>query len=389
MSIFVIRAHFGGMDCKCIYCESQKSGREFTEFHRDLVNDNLQYETKNKIWDESAEFCRNTVDSKGAIENPNTNFESGETKPYELRLDEWTDLDYRQWATFDELNDKAATLGRPVRFSEAPSVTAGDGGAKCVKPRRLAAGFMNITEHEHETCVSWSPNVASFRPPVNEGQKKTDFVSRKSRRRICRVGDWMKWYHSSLGFLTLTYARPKCDSEAKNDLDRLFKRIRRETRCKWFDHLWVAERTQKGLIHFHVFFAGFIPKEWVNNAWSEIVGYDAYPNIKKAHASSVGYIVKYMSKADRCPIVGRRWGASQRALHKSLPQKSRSIGMTWDEFLELHDGAKYTPRHILFQNGYTLKREGAVPGWERREWEAPNPLEISAPPKYQDILLKK
>lgn len=368
--------------CECLFCESQKMGREFTEFHRDWVNDNSQYGTKNKFCADCSEFEPDGIAKPDTVSGglstmtrgerrehyrahekalPETvpdfahevDFLASESKPYELRLDDWTDLDYRTWACWDELNDTMSLLDLAERHS-SPQVMR---GAESKKPRGNPAGFLNVTEHDHERVVSWSPNVATYRPPVVEGQRHTTYVSQKTRRRICRVGDWMRWKHTSLGFLTLTYREAKCDKEAKRDLDVLLKRIARADRCRLYDHLWCAERTKRGVVHFHLFFAGFIPKEWVNQAWSEILGYTAYPNIKKAHQASVGYIVKYMSKDDRCPIAGRRWGASARALRESLPTDTTRIEMTWAEFIDLTAQVPDSSMDVVYKNGFLTKKD--------------------------------
>ena len=377
--------------CECLYCESQKMGREFTEFHRDWVNDNSQYGTKNK-------FCADCSDSEpngiGVTESfsgslstmtkgerceyyraqeaalpegepvfpHEIDFGASDSKPYELRLDDWTDLDYRTWSAFDEYNTlyDARLLDLAERHSSPKGIWGAEAFASLeasAKKAGEADGFLNITEHDHERVVSWSPNVATYRPPVVEGQRHTTYVSQKTRRRICRVGDWMRWKHTSLGFLTLTYREAKCDQEAKRDLDVLFKRIARADRCKLFDHLWVAERTKRGVIHFHLFFAGFIPKDWVNKAWSEVLGYEAYPNVKKAHPASVGYIVKYMSKDDRCPISGRRWGASARALRESLPTSTTRTPMSWAEFCGLCSDVPEEVMNVVYKNGFLTKKD--------------------------------
>lgn len=350
--------------CECFACTNLKQAAEDTALAEFFVNDNIHHAKLGKNYVEYGKcsmFCR-----WPAVESPNTNgthfvdyadeqrWRHG-VEDYAQRYDEWEDVDHIHLCKVEATN-----LLDLVERHSSPFVSTVWRETNSSTP-----GFLNVTEHEHERIVTWTPNVASFRPPAQVGRKSTNALSAKTRRRIHRVGDWLRWKHGKkLGFLTLTYDRHICDYVAKRHLDTLFKRVKRSKECSFHDHLWVAERQKDGKLHFHVLFGGYIPKEWVNHAWTEIAGQEIdgklkplFPNVKGAQSHTVGYLTKYMAKADRTPISGRRWGASARASHKSLPIRTRSTAMDWNDFVEFWDGVPLGSQDVVFRNGFLTKKE--------------------------------
>lgn len=377
--------------CNCYCCRNFEQAREDSACAEMFVTDNLQYAnlvTSLEDYGKSSLFCRWQNDSpKTQITNTGEHFVLyqddkvfADGADHCLQVDEWTDLDWRAYAklngewpdleqikakTHAELREKMQARGQVHLLDSVerhPRPQAFEGVIQSNEERRAVPGFLNVSEHEHERVVSWTPNLATFPPPPNEGEMHSDHMSQKTKRRVNRVGDWIVWRHSSLGFLTLTLDRHVCDKIAKNWLKLLIKRAARSEIVKLFDYVWCAERTKAGVLHFHLLFAGWIPQDWINENWTDLAGSRGpngwgpvkplFPNIKKAHGSSVGYMTKYMGKADRCRINGRRWGASSDALRCSMPVGGRSTEMTWDEFCE---HAEQADADVVYRNGFLQK----------------------------------
>lgn len=104
--------------------------------------------------------------------------------------------------------------------------------------------------------------------------------------------------------LTLTYGKDfPSDHDSKKHLDMFLKRLRRlHTNCKY---LWVAEKQKRGAIHYHILTPYYTKKEWLNNAWNEIVGnwqsrnnfspQRVLPNVIKIFQAGA-YLSKYLQK---------------------------------------------------------------------------------------------
>lgn len=150
--------------------------------------------------------------------------------------------------------------------------------------------------------------------------------SAKSRRRLlfAAFNACCEW----LAFITLTYPAeyPAEGSKVKRDLDTLRKRMKRKFGG---DYLWGMEFQERNAPHLHLLSSVFIPKDWLAQAWFEIVGSGdkahlrAGTRVEGVHSRAQGGA--YMAKAytakhgqKEVPVgfenVGRFWGITRGAL---------------------------------------------------------------------------
>lgn len=104
--------------------------------------------------------------------------------------------------------------------------------------------------------------------------------------------------------LTLSYGKHfPSDHDSKKHLDTFLKRLRRlHPNCKY---LWVAEKQKRGAIHYHILTPYYTKKEWLNNAWNQIVNkwqsqnnlptQTVLPNVIKVFQAG-SYLAKYLQK---------------------------------------------------------------------------------------------
>jgi hypothetical protein len=90
-----------------------------------------------------------------------------------------------------------------------------------------------------------------------------------------------------------------------------------------FIYLWVAEKQKRGAIHYHIITTDFIPKNFINKCWREIVSKwsfkNGFSNQKEANPHIMGvkhperYITKYLLKDNSNRIEGNRYFISKNA----------------------------------------------------------------------------
>lgn len=116
--------------------------------------------------------------------------------------------------------------------------------------------------------------------------------------------------NNKLTLLTLTYgAHYPSDKQSKRQLDSFFKRIKRQFyKGKDFHYLWVAEKQERGAIHYHIVFIDYIPIADLKKHWNGIVQkwqhnnefqmQPVHPNVQGFETvSDSKHISRYLSKA--------------------------------------------------------------------------------------------
>ncbi len=136
-----------------------------------------------------------------------------------------------------------------------------------------------------------------------------DYALKTTKKGICTM-------------ITLSYPEhyPN-DRESKKHLDHFMKRIIRK--YPNFIYLWVAEKQKRGAIHYHIITTDFIPKNFINKCWREIVAKwslkNGFCNQKEANPHIMGvkhpdrYITKYLLKDEINRIEGNRYFISKNA----------------------------------------------------------------------------
>lgn len=167
------------------------------------------------------------------------------------------------------------------------------------------------------------------KPPVNCGVRKnsdglTNYAQSKikrSARCFQRLVEDDKGVPGYASFITLSYRNEwPSDKQAKRDLDNWFKRIRRRQEFTYY--VWVAERQERGAIHFHILTPHYIDKERINEQWNEVVNgrkrrqnkkvEELYPHVQGVYNAGA-YMTKYLTKEAE-NIKGSLWDMS-RATH--------------------------------------------------------------------------
>ena len=124
-------------------------------------------------------------------------------------------------------------------------------------------------------------------------------------RCIQHINENVKGRSGKSSFVTLTFGKHvPSHNEAKRLLDNFLKRTRRHFKFN-FEYVWVAELQKRGAIHFHILLADYIPKEFVNQSWNEIVNkwsmdqhgetQKLYPHVEGVYMAGA-YMSKYISK---------------------------------------------------------------------------------------------
>jgi len=125
-------------------------------------------------------------------------------------------------------------------------------------------------------------------------------------------------------FITLTYPGQFAmnDRVWKRDLDRFLKRLRRK--FPGVGGVWKLEPQERGAPHYHLVIVGvsFIAKEWLSQAWYEVVGSEDPKHLVagtqvqqvQSYEGVLSYAAKYASKGlqelpeEWLDGVGRWWG---------------------------------------------------------------------------------
>ena len=119
--------------------------------------------------------------------------------------------------------------------------------------------------------------------------------------------------------LTLTTspsAHPNRDAafrSASENVNRLFKRIRRNWPGRDIQYFLVWERTKSGWPHAHLLLrAPFIPQRWLSQNWEQLTGAKIVDirAIKEPHTVAA-YIAKYLTKDPAAPAGCKRYRCSR------------------------------------------------------------------------------
>lgn len=338
-------------ECSCLVCLAKKSGREFNEFANTWVRDNIHHanliRNSTKIDRIPDKWRKYLVDKNG---NKISEFEAGKHQDLSQRSEDWCERTKSRVLDDEarrEADSERKNTGRPVDLvtrQSSPLACHDKNGTKVTVFR------------EHEISVSWKPTTVT-KPPRFDGAFSSWQMSPKTRRRVTLAGKWLVAKHPNSVFITLTYDRPVCDSDAKVHLDKFLKRLRR-SEFNPQGVLWVAERTQRHYIHFHLICSNFVGAGWIQTAWRGSTGLKLYTNVRKAGKHTAPYMVKYAAKNDRAYIVGRRWGQSK-YLQDGVKCNWRSERepMNWDEFIAQRDPSQFGGREVWTRNGYLLDLE--------------------------------
>lgn len=166
--------------------------------------------------------------------------------------------------------------------------------------------------------------------------------SRKSRRRLLNLVNQIKRKSlESALFITLTYPSEYPDVEdAKTHLDTFVKRLKR--RSNGCSVIWRIELQKRGAPHFHLIVLGvrFVSKDWLSQAWYEIVGSGdlrhlrAGTNVSRVRhfRQMISYASKYVAKLGEDDIPGRQWGVYGR---NCLPITLVKIELDHSQFFSL------------------------------------------------------
>lgn len=197
-------------------------------------------------------------------------------------------------------------------------------------------------------------NITS-KPPKNSGERVISKLTAKGKTRIRRaarlfqyLAEHKKGYKGYASMVTLTFGKwyPD-DKQGKKILDTFFKRMRRQVNQKDFYYVWVAERQKRGAIHFHILTPHYIPKEWLNKAWNDVVNkhldkqampehkQKLYPNVIKVYNAGA-YMVKYCQKEGE-NIKGNGYNMSQKTSQMIQPEVTTYSSITYEQSKEIYE----------------------------------------------------
>lgn len=189
-----------------------------------------------------------------------------------------------------------------------------------------------------------------------------------SRRRLRRKIHGMKRTDHAV-FVSLTYheGRPT-PKEAKEDLDRFWKRISRK--LQGVSAIWKMEPQERGVPHFHLFIYGtdYIDAQWVSKEWHECTDETSEDHRRmgvdvewvRDDGKVQSYLAKYFSKTfegwpddgEEWEKPGRFWGTLSR---KNLPYARWA---KWRKYLH-HDDATYLIAQLLEE--WDVNTGGVIP----------------------------
>lgn len=264
------------------------------------------------------------------IDTPNVEFLNQQRKVVQVELstaDLWNRLDAK-WVADNMYQKPSLDLSNAGYFTEMPKQNA----------PRIPQGYLYLTEYVDRNVMTWCPCTNSKTPPVPiRTQRRTKALSKESATLLRRAGVLCQ-SNQGIKFITLSYAKPLCQRQAKKHLDNFIKALTRYAPgSDWF---WVAELTKKGLIHYHVSStATWIAVDWLRNTWQRITGDERLqPDIQNVR-NPANYMAKYMAKDSKLLepawIVGKRCGFSRNLRNKLKPESGCRIPATWDEAANL------------------------------------------------------
>jgi len=249
-----------------------------------------------------------------------------------------------------EANHKGST---PLGLSNRPYLTVSEVKARNTRVyiKRYPYGELLI-----RTFPKPLPDTLESRskPPLNEGQRIQDGLSRRGRSRINRAGRYYQNHYKTAKMITLGYGDVSLsgDLESKADLDRFLKALRRYCLKNYgeFHYLWVAEiqekrltRTGKRVIHYHILTPHFIPKKLINKAWNNAVNkprlkaslptQTLYPQIINTYNAGA-YIAKYCQKEGHL-IKGNGYNMSQTTSNCIKPEYQQCFDVTAEQSYNL------------------------------------------------------
>ena len=303
------------MNCTCVHCLWEKEGEapfktpspkkmgvQFTEFFRQLLNDNIQY----------ADVITTNAKLPG-----NRSFDIESRDPFES-LNESERVELLE-------NLERANLARANKNCW-PSLVY----HTCqISPPCDGAMYTKVYEDKIQIGWRWK-NLHQYAPPMHNGQRETLRLSQKSRLRLLSRANALARHYEGAVFVTLTYKKSVCQTTAKSHFDRWWKRVKNWTGYK--EYVWVAELQKRGVIHFHILVQGRLDANWIQDSWRAITQQEVY-----THVGGIGkcfaYMAKYMSKSGEYePIVGRRWGCSRQVTQWCQPLYEVTENATYQEF---------------------------------------------------------
>jgi hypothetical protein len=207
------------------------------------------------------------------------------------------------------------------------------------------------------------------KPPINEGQRVQDGLSKRGKSRLTRAGRFYQNIYKRCNMITVGYGDTSLsnDIESKHDLDRYLKSLRRYCLKEYgeFHYVWVAEiqegrllRTGVRAVHYHILTPHFIPKGIINKAWNNAVNKPRkakglpiqrlYPQIISAYNAGA-YIAKYCQKEGHL-IKGNGYNMSQ--------ETSKSIKPNYQQCFDITDEHSYNLQ--MFESQYLTKDDNEL-----------------------------
>lgn len=221
----------------------------------------------------------------------------------------------------DGADEGSANGAAPVNLSGGPNLTAG----RTINIKRYRNGEITVVERV-------AGNPATPPPPRAKGDLTQKGLTSKAKGKIKKAARMMAHESKRQSFITLSYGREwPHDKEAKRHIDLFFKRLRRAFGP--LPYIWVAERQQRGAIHFHILTTQYISRKELARHWNEIVqnwqsksGY----NVQEVQPNVIGvrdagrYMAKYMAKGGD-EFLGNLYGMSNAARELMHPVEQKVI----------------------------------------------------------------
>lgn len=143
-------------------------------------------------------------------------------------------------------------------------------------------------------------------------------ITRYAQSQIKRAARHIQNVTDTASFITLTYGKAYPDQKTtKTHLYHFLKRLRREYGNVFY--VWVTELQKRGAPHFHILTDRYVEKEWLNQAWNEIVQkwqkkagkklQTVLPNVQGVQKAGA-YMAKYISK-EKDKIHGNMYAISK------------------------------------------------------------------------------
>lgn len=111
--------------------------------------------------------------------------------------------------------------------------------------------------------------------PMRNGSKsgKRVLQYKPGYRALPRIHNAIEYLcRNQCSMVVLTFGKVYPTDKEARDLFAIFrKRVNRYLKNRKFRYLWVIEVQQRGAPHFHIITPDYICKDWLNNAWTEIV----------------------------------------------------------------------------------------------------------------------